>query len=149
MCGDTGNKREIGHREEQGIASILDKSESLVTHPSLWKVNALGNGLGETEDGIIFPGQCQSKERKRRRKGSTTTSAPPSPHQCDSGISSVCTGLDVMWNLPWLRRYPRLSAVWLCSSIRVRSPWKGPFQGCLPPTMFPEYPVTMLQSMTL
>lgn len=52
-------------------------NQSLVTNPSLWKVNALGNGLRDTEDGVIFPGQCQSKERKRRKGSGLSLSKKP------------------------------------------------------------------------
>lgn len=27
VCGDIGNRREIGHREDQGVFSIMDGSE--------------------------------------------------------------------------------------------------------------------------
>ena len=33
------------------------------------EVIPLNNGLGDTDDGVIFPGQCQSKVKKEGKKG--------------------------------------------------------------------------------
>lgn len=59
VCGDIGNRREIGHKEDQGVFSIMDGSESLMAKFSRLKVS----------ESVISPGSSKVKERRRRRKG--------------------------------------------------------------------------------
>ena len=55
---------------DQGVSRITDRSEFLMTDPSVWKVIPLNNGLREMDDGIIFPDQCQSKGKKGKKNES-------------------------------------------------------------------------------
>lgn len=51
-----------------GVSSIMDRSEVFMTNLAVWKVSYLSTGLGDTNDGIIVPGQSQSKEKKEVKK---------------------------------------------------------------------------------
>lgn len=37
ICGDIENRREIGHREDQGVFSIMDGSELIQGTESIWE----------------------------------------------------------------------------------------------------------------
>ena len=54
---------------DQRVSSIMDRSEFSDDKSSSRKGyrTPLSNGLGDMDDGIIFPGQCQSKEREWKK----------------------------------------------------------------------------------
>ena len=53
----------------QGDPGIMDRQEFfLMIDPAVWKHTPFSNGLGNTDDGIIFPGHCQSRGRKEKKK---------------------------------------------------------------------------------
>lgn len=46
----------------------MDRLESLMTDQTVCKFISLSNGLGDTDEGLIFPGQCQSKGKKEKKE---------------------------------------------------------------------------------
>ena len=38
----------------------------MMTNSAVWNVNSISNGLEDKDDGINFPGQCQSKVKKEK-----------------------------------------------------------------------------------
>lgn len=105
--------------------------EFLRTNLVGWKAKsspcpAPSNGLRNRYDGVIFLGQCQSKERKEEvlclkyevlvwcfgRKQSTSLSALSLPSRFVLEVSSTCTWPDVRWSLLHLwSMYPRFKSL--------------------------------------
>ena len=54
------------------VALLIDRWEFLMTNLAVWKakVTCLSNGLGETDEGITFADQCQSKGKNKKKKKS-------------------------------------------------------------------------------
>ena len=54
---------------DQGDPGIMDRQEFFkMTDPAVWKLTPFSNGLGNMDDGIIFPGHCQSRGKKENKK---------------------------------------------------------------------------------
>lgn len=54
-------QREIGHSEDQGISCIM-------ANPATWKFTPLTNDLGDKGRVIMFPDQCQNKEKNKEKR---------------------------------------------------------------------------------
>ena len=69
VCSDIGNRREIGHRKDQEISGIMDRSKSLMTNPAIWKFTPLNYETWEIWMRVLpFQANPRVKRRKRRRK---------------------------------------------------------------------------------
>ena len=67
VYGEIGNRRKIGHREDQGVSSILDRLEFLMIYPIVRKVAPIGNGLIQMIV-LSFHANARVKVKKRIRK---------------------------------------------------------------------------------
>lgn len=50
------------------VSSIMESLETWMTDQGDCKVTSLSNGLRDTDEGIIYAGQCQNKGKKNMKK---------------------------------------------------------------------------------
>lgn len=52
------------------VALLMDGEEFFMANPASWwaKVTPFSSGLGDTDNGVIFPGHCQNKGKKGEKK---------------------------------------------------------------------------------
>ena len=68
VYGDTGNRREIGHRGDQGFSNIMNRLTSLMANLAVWKLPSLSNDLGIWKRVFSFQANSRVEERKGRKK---------------------------------------------------------------------------------
>ena len=52
---------------DQGVSSLMDRSEFLMTNPAVWKSMPLSNGLEIMVMALSFQANARGKERNRRQ----------------------------------------------------------------------------------